>query len=781
MNENAEKFQQLLSTNAELRERVQAEVEAFEGNKSDDRAVFDVAIAPVARSVGIELTYDEMRDAVLDGRELTDDELELVAGGVGFLYQKLVSGMLVATMVFGAVPTRALAEEARPSGGADAQTAQVMDQEALDAINGYAPSFSMSDIALPDGVAATPEGLKAVSAKASTFLGEDESFVNWDNASTVVEYTADKLGYVNEDAKKIAALGKSLFDVIKGGATGDFASILEGGKAFLELTGAIEGEDEGPTNADLMGEIKELNGLMQEMGKQLDANTKQTYQNRLTIFDNAVGALGIESAKVETMFQKGYALAEKRGLLNMEEPAAPTLGELPAEPALELPAEPASPELPAEPVLELPAEPVSWFDMSQRYYDVHAANDVWEHQLDDWAHKYDVDRMDYVFDYQARSMQYKQAHEAWEAECAPIREAHDQAVAAWQAECDRLGAEHDQEVAAWQAECDRLNAEHDQAVAAWQAECDRINDENAKAQAEYEAAHAEWQENTVSKVLVQLMREEDDKGNRDFRDFKDLLNSIRQNFDIVAVECAKQGGASPFHAYDSYWALHFNFDTQGYYLRQAYRSSAEYQLKRAYSLLGLYFDIPTELETNPNEAYTIALKNALNGIDAQPVGQSPEEVRYINTSMANFYYAAPVHSYTLNRDFQRSYFANTLASLSYDEDYFSDKEMQAFFGRLHGRTVAEDLRLAGIMIEYDDSWNQWLREHNDSSTITPQSYCGLGVRHDTKDGWKTYYVPFDATSYDLQSYDETHDSNAYYGSHQVLHLSQTSAADAGLA
>jgi hypothetical protein len=64
--------------------------------------VFEAVVAPAARSVDIELTFEEAREAALDGRELTDDELELVADGAGMLYRKLVSGVLAATLVFGA-------------------------------------------------------------------------------------------------------------------------------------------------------------------------------------------------------------------------------------------------------------------------------------------------------------------------------------------------------------------------------------------------------------------------------------------------------------------------------------------------------------------------------------------------------------------------------------------------------------------------------------------------------------------------------------------------------
>ena len=50
----------------------------------------------------MEFTYEEACEAALDSRELTDDELELVAGGAGAMYRRLVSGALAATLAFGA-------------------------------------------------------------------------------------------------------------------------------------------------------------------------------------------------------------------------------------------------------------------------------------------------------------------------------------------------------------------------------------------------------------------------------------------------------------------------------------------------------------------------------------------------------------------------------------------------------------------------------------------------------------------------------------------------------
>ena len=691
------------------------------------------------------------------------------ASGASTRYQRIVAGVLAATLAFGTLPMQAFAQGA-DNGNESAPVEQVVDQKALDQIK-YKADFKMSDIALPKGIVATKEGLKATKAAApelSAALADGGGFINWDNSSTAVDYVVGKLGYVDESAAKVGKLGKSLFDVIKGGATGDLEGVLSGCRAFLQLTGAVEAEDEGPTNADLMNEIKDLNTLLQGMCDQLDANTKQTYQNRLTVFDNAIGGLNMECGRVETMIQKAYEIAESKGLLNQKEPEKPTLTELPAEPAApEMPSEPTAPELPAEPTLELseePKHPSNFYPNDER----------WDFMADDWYRRYGIDQMHYTIDYQCRVSMWKQAHAAWEAECDGLRADYEKAHADWQAECDRLNADFEKAHADWQAECDRLNAEHEKAHTDWQAECERIKADNEKLEADYKAAHAEWKKDSnISRVITKVMRDENAAGNTDFQDYSSFMTSIRQNFETVATECAKKGGASPFHAFDSYWALHFNFDTQGYYLRQAYRTAAEYQLKRAYSLMGIYFDIPTAVEESikknngeNKEPYTVALQAALKGIEALPAGTSPEDVRgETSASGLHLYYKAPVHSYTLNRDFKRSLCLWSLASVG-DGNHFTDKEIAAYCKRLHGRTVAEDLKLAGIMHEDIEGWNAFFVSHNHKERVSRESYVGLGVRHKVEKGtWNTYYLPFDATDNDLKKFDEDPRT------HQVLFLS----------
>lgn len=100
MHDKVKQLQETLDNNDELRWRLNESVAAFNGDKSDNRAVFEAIIAPIAWEAGIALTYDEVIAVAKDGAELTDDELDAVAGGVGSVYQRVVCGALAATTAF---------------------------------------------------------------------------------------------------------------------------------------------------------------------------------------------------------------------------------------------------------------------------------------------------------------------------------------------------------------------------------------------------------------------------------------------------------------------------------------------------------------------------------------------------------------------------------------------------------------------------------------------------------------------------------------------------------
>lgn len=181
MQENSRKFKQLLEERPLLQAELKALAQAFDGDRDDDKAVFDAVIAPMAKAHGMPFTYDEALEAMRETRELSDEDLEFVAGGIN-LWQRVVSGALAVTMVAGMAPMAAFAEgeTSKPVAlvvsqylGDDESGLEVSSELAQlpsvdegiprdmaeEAVASYEAGFSNEDIATPEGIEATNEGL----------------------------------------------------------------------------------------------------------------------------------------------------------------------------------------------------------------------------------------------------------------------------------------------------------------------------------------------------------------------------------------------------------------------------------------------------------------------------------------------------------------------------------------------------------------------------------------------------------------------------------------------
>jgi hypothetical protein len=81
--ENIKKFEEMLQSDAELRDKIKASSEAYVhmGKEADERAFFEEVIAPVAEGCGAPFTYDEVVELKSQMGEISEEELESVAGG----------------------------------------------------------------------------------------------------------------------------------------------------------------------------------------------------------------------------------------------------------------------------------------------------------------------------------------------------------------------------------------------------------------------------------------------------------------------------------------------------------------------------------------------------------------------------------------------------------------------------------------------------------------------------------------------------------------------------
>lgn len=78
---NAERFGELLRSDEGLQAKAREALGAFGGDRSDERAVFDAVVAPLAEEAGLPFTYDEARSAAEGEGEVDLAEADAATGG----------------------------------------------------------------------------------------------------------------------------------------------------------------------------------------------------------------------------------------------------------------------------------------------------------------------------------------------------------------------------------------------------------------------------------------------------------------------------------------------------------------------------------------------------------------------------------------------------------------------------------------------------------------------------------------------------------------------------
>ncbi len=80
--DNAIKFIELLTSDSEIQAKLRDATAAYDGPKGE-REVFDAVVAPIAAQAGLPFTFEEGVAASGVGRDLSEEELDAVAGGGG--------------------------------------------------------------------------------------------------------------------------------------------------------------------------------------------------------------------------------------------------------------------------------------------------------------------------------------------------------------------------------------------------------------------------------------------------------------------------------------------------------------------------------------------------------------------------------------------------------------------------------------------------------------------------------------------------------------------------
>lgn len=226
------------------------------------------------------------------------------------------------------------------------------------------------------------------------------------------------------------------------------------------------------------------------------------------------------------------------------------------------------------------------------------------------------------------------------------------------------------------------------------------------------ATDAERQE-YIGKLISTI--EEQQNTNPDLKNFDGIMSDLINNYNLVATELGKTKDFSPMTAFDSYWNTYFNWESQGYSLRVAYRANAEFQVKRAYAMIAMYYNIGTGNTAVTYQQYGQLLANALDSIEQNGPGISPQQVassheyREYNTEQyENWPHTYPWVLIHIDGGLYTSTFDKRLDAIwMYNPQENSDDAKEAFkkmptelmakyVDKLHGRTLEDDLKLAGV-------------------------------------------------------------------------------------
>ncbi|MBR0230865.1 MAG: hypothetical protein IJQ53_01370 [Clostridia bacterium] len=108
--------------------------------------------------------------------------------------------------------------------------------------------------------------------------------------------------------------GKSLYTTISSAVSGKWGNAFSGAVSFLKLVGVLDAGPAEVTNADLKKEIEATQKMISAMSEKLDANIKQTYQNRLVPFETAMGVLDTDCSLIEAKLKIARDELEKQGV-----------------------------------------------------------------------------------------------------------------------------------------------------------------------------------------------------------------------------------------------------------------------------------------------------------------------------------------------------------------------------------------------------------------------------------------------------------------------------------
>ena len=219
-------------------------------------------------------------------------------------------------------------------------------------------------------------------------------------------------------------------------------------------------------------------------------------------------------------------------------------------------------------------------------------------------------------------------------------------------------------------------------------------------------ATPEQQQDYIGKLNAYISEQQN--SNPNFKNFEGLMSDLTNNYTLVSGELAKTKDFSPLTAYDNYWNMYFNWESQGYSLREAYRGNAMFQVKRSYAIIAMYYNIGAGNTVNIYQKYGQMLRDSLDAIEQNGPGVSPQVV-------ADNWHKITSGTYGYSLDLENGLYSGTFNKRMYELYYCSEQYIgeetkngvnvstglvEKYVSKLHGKALTDDLLLAGIDAYY---------------------------------------------------------------------------------
>ena len=226
----------------------------------------------------------------------------------------------------------------------------------------------------------------------------------------------------------------------------------------------------------------------------------------------------------------------------------------------------------------------------------------------------------------------------------------------------------------------------------------------AETQEDVEKNTAAWKE--YAEELSTKIKSEDKPGST-FEGFKDKFSKLESLFIRVASQVNKESGQNPMAVLDQLCTLTYNFDTIAYIPRAAQRSNIRYELEKAFINIAMYYSCDMENESVKSAKNSLQTFENLIREDSDPnkCGQFADRKRTDGMALCyikgyTFFTGADYWEDDLLGSAQRYAILLGKDPQIYDtfdkKDDFEEDERTDFVSRMNGRTIREEIELAGF-------------------------------------------------------------------------------------